>query len=159
MDDKNILINTGEIKGDPECHPGPHAHPHHHRCHPDNHGWHPHHHGRHHRRHMMACGMVMFLIILSVGFFGSLGFHQKNALMHHNAIVNSSIMINIIVNGKNKTNEFDSIWDYIPLITVDNDGQDTQQRVWNVDPQFSRNKYNWDTTTDAPTEAPTITEV
>lgn len=33
----------------------------------------------------------------------SYGFDQRNSLMHHNEIIGSSIVINIIVNGKNET--------------------------------------------------------
>jgi|SRR5690349_15085871 len=34
---------------------------------------------------------------------GHPGFEQRNSLMHHNEIINSSIIINIIINGRNRT--------------------------------------------------------
>jgi len=43
--------------------------------------------------------LVIFSYLLILATSG--GFHQNNSLMHHNAIVNSTIIIKIITDGKN----------------------------------------------------------
>jgi hypothetical protein len=64
----------------------------------------------------------------------SFGIEQKNSLMHHNQIINSSIIINIIVNGKNESRDLlqsfvsdESSADYFPKIFV-----------WDIDPIFDQ---------------------
>lgn len=51
----------------------------------------------------------------------SFGFEQNNSLMHHNEIINSSIIINIIVNGKNRTKD---------EVGLDYDGSEDSELHW-----------------------------
>ncbi|KAG5684388.1 hypothetical protein PVAND_013623 [Polypedilum vanderplanki] len=88
-DEQNILSSPD--------HPDHHHHNHHHRGHD---------HHRHHKKSFcLIAGVMTFVIVISyiiiVG--ASFGIHQKNSLIHGNYILNSSIIINIIVNGRNKT--------------------------------------------------------
>lgn len=68
-------------------------------------------------------------------------FGQKNSLMHHNQIINSSIIINIIVNGKNRTRDLrDS--DYMNIYD-DAINQNLVDRGFKVDPRFNVDpRYN-----------------
>lgn len=43
------------------------------------------------------------MMVISLKGSSGLGYVQTNSLMHHNQIVNSSIIINIIINGKNES--------------------------------------------------------
>lgn len=47
----------------------------------------------------------IFIVVISLKGSSGLGVVQTNSLMHHNQIVNSSIIINIIINGKNESHD------------------------------------------------------
>jgi len=89
MDDKNILISSEE-----SCrhHHYPHPYPHHFE-------------DRKRKRHFLVGLLFVFLVIFSYILIlgASFGITQQNSLLHGNHFINSSIIIKIIVNGKNET--------------------------------------------------------
>lgn len=54
-------------------------------------------------------------------------FEPKGSLLHHNYIVNSSIIINIIVNGRNRTHDF---------LMMDSSMEDDDDTLFLIDPSF-----------------------
>lgn len=60
-----------------------------------------------------------------------LSLEPKGSLLHHNYIVNSSIIIKIIVNGRNKTSDF-------LMIDSSMEDEDSNESLFLIDPDFER---------------------
>lgn len=56
-----------------------------------------------------------------------ISFEPKGSLLHHNYIVNSSIIINIIVNGRNRTHDF---------LMMDSSMEDDDDSLFLIEPGF-----------------------